>query len=123
MTQEQVDKRNSAELLIWEAQRYLKDIELDFEMQFAQNRRQCVDTIKQLSEYLAADDEQGIEQFSANLQSALVKLKRDVWAYLVEWYDDEDDLTGGSPILNPRRPNPTPHNNDSADLPIDDPFL
>lgn len=123
MTQEPLDKHNHTEALIGEAHRYLKDIELDFEIQFAQNRRQCVDTIEQLGECLAADDEQGIEQFSANLQEALVKLKRDVRAYLAEWHDDEDDVTGGSPILSPIRPNPTPHNNDSAVPPIDDPFL
>lgn len=124
MTQEQVDKHNHTEALIGEAQRYLKDIELDFEIQFAQNRRQCVKTtIEQLGEYLAADDEQGIEQFSAKLQSALSKLKADVRAYIVEWHDDEDDLTGGSPILSPIRPNPTPQNNDCADRTIDDPFL
>lgn len=76
-----------------------------------------------MGEYLAADDEQGIEQSSANLQETLSKLKPDVRAYIVEWRDDEDDVTGASPILSPRRPNPTPQKNDCADPPIDDPFL
>ena len=74
-----------------------------------------------MREYLAADDEQGIDQFYAKLQDAVRELKRDVRAYIVE-YADVDEDAGGSPILSPRRPNPTPDNN-SVDPSIDDPFL
>lgn len=140
MTQELIEKCSRAEALICEAERKLKEVKLDFGMQFAQNRCQGVETsLQQLREYLAEDDEQGIDQLYANLQDAISELTRQVRDYYGEYpfessgnaddnddfWNDEDDNTGGSPpIPVPRRPNPTPGTNDSAEFPpIDYPLV
>lgn len=128
MTKERVEKRR-AEALILQAERQLKEVALDFGMQFERNRRQHIETLLQeLRENLAPDDDWGIDQSYANLQDALFELNQQVRVYYTEdeqddlWDDDPwgdwDDNTGGStPIPSPRRPGPRPGTNEEAELP------
>ncbi len=90
---ERVEKRTRSEALILQAERQLREVALDFGMQFARNRRQRIDNIcRELRESLQADDDRGIDQAYADLQDALYDLNREVRQYYAE--DEEDDLFG-----------------------------
>jgi len=91
---ERVEKRNRAEALILQAERDLKNVALDFGMQFARYNRQRIETLsRELRQYLAKDDERGIDQSLANLQDAVYELNQEVRQY---YSDDEDDDLFGS---------------------------
>ena len=90
---EKVEKRNSAEALILQAERQLREVALDLGINFARNRRQRIDNIcRELRESLEAQDERGIDQAYADLQDALYELRREVREFFQE--DEEDDLFG-----------------------------
>ena len=85
---ERVEKRTRAVALTSEAERELKQVALDFGMQFARNRRQRIEVlVRQLREYLNQDSDRGIEQSYADLKDALADLNREVRQY----YSDDDD--------------------------------
>jgi molecular chaperone DnaK len=85
---ERVEKRTRAEALTLEAERELKQVALDFGMQFARNRRQRIEVlIRQLREYLNQDSDRGIDQSYADLKDALGDLNREVRQY----YSDDDE--------------------------------
>lgn len=128
MTKERVEKRR-AEALILQAERQLKEVALDFGMQFERNRRQHIETLSwELRENLAQDDNWRIDHSYADLQDALFELNQQVCVYYTEdeqddlWdndpWGDKDDNTGGStPIPSPLRPGPRPGTNEGAELP------
>jgi molecular chaperone DnaK len=90
---ERVEKRTRAEALIIQAERQLREVALDFGMQFARSRRQRIDNIcRELRESLQENDDRGIDQAYADLQDALYELNREVRQYYVD--DEEDDLFG-----------------------------
>ncbi len=90
---ERVEKRTRSEALILQAERQLREVALDFGMQFARNRRQRIDNIcRELRESLKADDDRGIDQAYADLQDALYDLNREVREYYAD--DEDDDLLG-----------------------------
>ncbi|WP_009634464.1 molecular chaperone DnaK [Synechocystis sp. PCC 7509] len=85
---ERVEKRTRAEALTLEAERELKQVALDFGMQFARNRRQRIEVlVRQLRDYLNQDSDRGIDQSAADLKEALAELNREVRQY----YSDDDD--------------------------------
>lgn len=85
---ERVEKRTRAEALTLEAERELKQVALDFGMQFARNRRQRIEVlVRQLRDYLNQDSDRGIDQSYADLREALADLNREVRQY----YSDDDD--------------------------------
>ena len=85
---ERVEKRTRAEALTLEAERELKQVALDFGMQFARNRRQRIEVlVRQLRDYLNQDSDRGIDQSYADLKDALADLNREVRQY----YSDDDD--------------------------------
>jgi molecular chaperone DnaK len=90
---EKVEKRTRAETLIQQSERQLREIALDFGMQFARSRRTSIDNIcRELREALQANDERGIDQTYADLQDALYELNREVRQYYAD--DEDDDLFG-----------------------------
>ncbi len=90
---EKIEKRSRAEALINQAERQLREVALDFGMQFARNRRQRIDNIcRDLKDSLKADDDRGIDQTYADLQDALSDLNKEVRQYYAD--DEEDDLFG-----------------------------
>ncbi|NDJ24463.1 molecular chaperone DnaK [Nostoc sp. B(2019)] len=90
---ERIEKRTRSEGLIFQAERQLREVALEFGMQFARNRRQRIDSIcQELRESLKQNDDRGIDQAYADLQDALYELNREVRQYYAE--DEEDDLLG-----------------------------
>ncbi|RCJ19446.1 molecular chaperone DnaK [Nostoc minutum NIES-26] len=90
---ERIEKRTRAEGLIGQAERQLREVALEFGMQFSRNRRQRIDSIcRELKESLQQNDDRGIDQAYADLQDALYELNREVRQYYAE--DEDDDLLG-----------------------------
>ena len=90
---EKVEKRTRSEALILQAERQLREVALDFGMQFARNRRQRIDNIsRDLKDSLKVNDDRGIDQAYADLQDALSDLNKEVRQYYAD--DEEDDLFG-----------------------------
>jgi molecular chaperone DnaK len=88
---ERVEKRTRSEALILQAERQLREVALEFGMQFARSRRQRIDNIcRELRESLQEKDDRGIDQAYADLQDALYELNREVREYYAE--DEDDDL-------------------------------
>ena len=124
MTKERMEKRNRAEALILQGERRIREVALDFGMQFAGDRTQRIKTLSQLlRDSLTQDDDREIDQYYARLQLELYEFNQEMSKYYtqdeeVDFWDDEDDNPGGfSSIPSPRRPNPNPGTNDSAELP------
>jgi molecular chaperone DnaK len=89
---ERVEKRNRAEALTFQAERQLREVALDFGMQFASGQRRRIESlIKELREDLKSNNEQGIDQIQGELQEALYDLSREVRSLSDE---DEDDFFG-----------------------------
>ena len=85
---ERVEKRTRSEALIIQAERQLRDVALEFGMQFARSRRQRIDNIcRNLKESLKENSDRGIDQAYADLQDALYDLNREVR----QSYDEEED--------------------------------
>lgn len=91
LQRERVEKRNRAEALTFQAERLLREVALDFGMQFARDRRRRIESlVQELREYLDRGDERGIDTTQAELQDELYDLNRE--AYL---YEEEDKEAGG----------------------------
>jgi len=93
LKREQVEKRNRAEALTYQSERVLREVVLDFGMQFARDRRRRVERlIQELREALANNDERGIDIIQSELQDEVYELNRE--AYLYEDDSEETDLLG-----------------------------
>ncbi|NEQ36195.1 MAG: molecular chaperone DnaK [Okeania sp. SIO3I5] len=93
LKRQRVDKRNRAEALAFQAERQLREVALDYGMQFAARSRQRIEMlIRELRDSLERDDERGIDQIGVDLQDALYDLKREVSIYTSE--EDDDDFFG-----------------------------
>ncbi|HIK45700.1 MAG TPA: molecular chaperone DnaK [Leptolyngbyaceae cyanobacterium M65_K2018_010] len=91
LQRERVEKRNRAEALTFQAERLLREVALDFGMQFARDRRRRIEgLVQELRDYLDQGDERGLDIAQAELQDELYDLNRE--AYL---YEAEDDQEGG----------------------------
>ena len=90
LKRERVDKRNRAEALAFQAERQLREVALDYGMQFAARSRQRIEMlIRELRDSLEQDDERGIDQVGVDLQDALYDLKREISIYTSEEGDDD----------------------------------
>ena len=90
---ERVEKRTQSEALILQAERQLREVGLEFGMQFARSRRQRIDSIcRELRESLQENEDRGIDQAYADLQDALYQLNREVREYYAD--DEDEDLFG-----------------------------
>ncbi|MDH6061118.1 molecular chaperone DnaK [Chrysosporum bergii ANA360D] len=90
---ERVEKRTRSEALILQAERQLREVGLEFGMQFARSRRQRIDSIcRELRESLQENEDRGIDQAYADLQDALYQLNREVREYYAD--DEDEDLFG-----------------------------
>ncbi len=91
LQRERVEKRNRAEALTFQAERLLREVALDFGMQFARERRRRIESlVQELRDGLERGDERGIDLAQTELQDELYDLNRE--AYL---YEAEDDQEGG----------------------------
>ena len=86
---EKVEKRNKAETLIIQAERQLREVALDYGIQFAQRSRQRIEMlVRELRDSLERNDERGIDQIGSDLQDAIYDLSREVYAFM---NNDEDE--------------------------------
>jgi molecular chaperone DnaK len=90
LQRERVEKRNRAEALTYQAERVLREVALDFGMQFARDRRRRIESlIQELRESLQNSDERGIDISQADLQDEIYELNREAYLY------DEQEEEGG----------------------------
>lgn len=76
---EKVDKRNRAEALTYQAERQLREVALEFGMQFANAQRKQIDAlVRELREALADGDERLIDEVKNELDDALYDFSRQV---------------------------------------------
>ena len=93
LKREQVEKRNRAEALTYQAERVLREVVLDFGMQFARDRRRRIERlIQELRECLAQNDERGIDITQSELQDEVYELNRE--AYIYEDESEDTDFIG-----------------------------
>jgi molecular chaperone DnaK len=93
LKREQVEKRNRAEALTYQAERVLREVVLDFGMQFARDRRRRIERlVQELRECLAKNDERGIDMTQAELQDEVYELNRE--AYMYEDDSEQTDFLG-----------------------------
>ncbi len=91
LQRERVEKRNRAEALTFQAERLLREVALDFGMQFARDRRRRIEgLVQELRDYLEQSNERGIDIAQAELQDELYDLNRE--AYL---YEADEEREGG----------------------------
>ncbi|GAB4143312.1 MAG: hypothetical protein Fur0046_20320 [Cyanobacteria bacterium J069] len=79
---ERVEKRTKAEALTYQAERQLREVALDFGMQFASTYRRKIESlIKELRDSLANNDERRIDTVEADLRDALYQLQQEVYQF------------------------------------------
>lgn len=89
---ERIDKRNRAEALALQGERQLREVALEFGMQFASSQRRKIEAgIQELRDSIARDDDRRIDRSQSDLQDALYELNREVRLLSSE---DEDDFFG-----------------------------
>lgn len=90
---ERVEKRNRAETLANQAEQQLKEVALDFGMQFASGHRRRIEAlVQEVRQAIKRDDDRAIDRAQSDLQDAVYELKREVRLQYTE--DDDDDLFG-----------------------------
>jgi molecular chaperone DnaK len=76
---EKIDKRNRAEALSYQAERQLREVALEFGMQFANaQRKQIEGLVREIREALADGDERLIDEIKTELDDALYDFSRQV---------------------------------------------
>jgi molecular chaperone DnaK len=91
---DRIEKRTKAEALTYEAERQLREVALDFGMQFASSyRRRIENLVQELRDHLKKDDDRGIDIAQADLRDALYDLQREVYQ-LTEEDEKETDFFG-----------------------------
>jgi molecular chaperone DnaK len=88
---DRIEKRTKAEALTYEAERQLREVALDFGMQFASSyRRRIENLVQELRGFLKQDDDRGIDITQADLRDALYDLQREVYQLTQEDEGDTD---------------------------------
>ncbi len=76
---DKIEKRNKAEALTYQAERRMREIALEFGMQFASGqRRQIDDLVRELRDALQANDEREVDAIKAELDELLYDINRQV---------------------------------------------
>jgi molecular chaperone DnaK len=92
---DRIEKRTKAEALTFEAERQLREVALDFGMQFASSyRRKIENLVQELRSFLSKNDDRGIDITQADLRDALYDLQQEV--YSLTRVDEEDTDFFGS---------------------------
>lgn len=88
---DRIEKRTKAEALTFEAERQLREVALDFGMQFASSyRRRIENLVQELRDYLKQNDDRGIDMTQADLRDAIYELQREVYQITKEDEEDTD---------------------------------
>lgn len=89
---ERVEKRNRSEALAFKAERELKEVALNWGMQFASGQRRRIEAqIQELRDAIICNDERRIDRAESDLQDALYELDREV---RLQSSDEDDDFFG-----------------------------
>jgi molecular chaperone DnaK len=90
LRRERVEKRNRVEALAYQAERQLREVALDYGMQFSSGLRNRIELlIRDLRDSLNRNDDRGVDLASSQLQDALYELSRQVYQYT---RDDEESF-------------------------------
>jgi molecular chaperone DnaK len=88
---DRIEKRTKAEALTFEAERQLREVALDFGMQFASSyRRRIENLVQELRDALKQNNDRRIDTAQADLRDALYELQREVYQITKEDEDDTD---------------------------------
>ncbi|MGB7085855.1 MAG: molecular chaperone DnaK, partial [Phormidesmis sp.] len=91
LLRERIEKRNRAEALTFKAERVLREVAIDFGMQFARDRRRRIEgLVQELRAALEQSDERGIDIAQSDLQNEVYELNRE--AYLYDMDEDGDGI-------------------------------
>lgn len=91
---DRIEKRTKAEALTFEAERQLREVALDFGMQFAGSyRRKIENLVQELRTFLSKNDDRGIDITQGDLRDALYDLQQEVYS-LTREDEDEGDFFG-----------------------------
>ncbi|MGK7875207.1 MAG: molecular chaperone DnaK [Xenococcaceae cyanobacterium] len=86
---ERVEKRNRAKALTDQAQRRLKEVTLDFGIQFVSSYRRRIESLsEEILESLERDDERRLDRAQSDLQDALYEMNREV---RLQYEPEEED--------------------------------
>ncbi|NJM97977.1 MAG: molecular chaperone DnaK [Phormidesmis sp. RL_2_1] len=89
LQRERIEKRNRAEALTFKAERVLREVAIDFGMQFARDRRRRIEgLVQELRAALEQADERGIDITQSDLQNEVYELNREAYLYDL---DEEGD--------------------------------
>ena len=93
LQRERIEKRNRAEALTFKAERVLREVAIDFGMQFSRDRRRRIENaVQELRAALEQKDERMIDITQSELQNEVYELNRE--AYLYDIDDDEGGILG-----------------------------
>ena len=93
MIRERIEKRNRAGALTFKAERVLREVAIDFGMQFARERRRRIeDLVQELRVAVEQSDERGIDIAQSDLQNEVYEMNRE--AYLYDLDEAGDGILG-----------------------------
>ncbi|MEO0949679.1 MAG: Hsp70 family protein, partial [Cyanobacteria bacterium J06641_5] len=80
LQRDRIEKRNRAEALTFKAERVLREVAIDFGMQFGRDRRRRIENlVQELRAALEQSDDRGIDLFQADLQNEVYELNREAY--------------------------------------------
>ncbi|MEL6765485.1 MAG: Hsp70 family protein, partial [Cyanobacteria bacterium J06607_6] len=93
LQRDRIEKRNRAEALCFKAERLLREVAIDFGMQFGRDRRRRIETlVQELRAALEQRDDRGIDLRQTDLQNEVYELNRE--AYLYDLDEAGDGILG-----------------------------
>ncbi|MEO0648591.1 MAG: molecular chaperone DnaK, partial [Cyanobacteria bacterium J06650_10] len=93
LQRDRIEKRNRAEALTFKAERVLREVAIDFGMQFGRDRRRRIESlVQELRAALEQKDDRGIDIAQSDLQNEVYELNRE--AYLYDLDDDGEGILG-----------------------------
>jgi len=93
LQRERIEKRNRAEALTFKAERVLREVAIDFGMQFSRDRRRRIEnSVQELRAALEQKDERMIDITQSELQNEVYELNRE--AYLYDLDEDDGGILG-----------------------------
>jgi molecular chaperone DnaK len=85
LQRERIEKRNRAETLTFKAERVLREVAIDFGMQFGRDRRHRIEAlVQELRAALEQADERGIDIAQSDLQNEVYELNREAYLYDID---------------------------------------
>ncbi|MCT7949683.1 molecular chaperone DnaK [Ancylothrix sp. C2] len=114
LRRERVEKRNRAEALAYQAERQMREVVLDYGMQFAPGIRNRIEAlIRELRDNLSRNDERGVDLACGELQDALYELNREVYQFSREdegenFFDSVRRTISGDDRRRPYQDDPPP---------------